>query len=386
MEAEYIDVDSLQNTEDYRALMRALKLLRYQRIQALKDISQLCLHKEEFLARPIEFVVQLKNKTLVSLPQQQTIQKLPEVDFSKYLYMKRKAKRKNLLAPLREKPKKRIKKGASDKSLKAKDELAFTGSPKGEESGNGNDDEMEGPRPGDTRDSEEGETAAKKRKKGDRRNSISPSLWSTDEHKRLQKLLSDYPEEDTHRWSKISRALGTRTPKQCKRYFHKLSSEGRLRSPQQKKQKIKKERVDAEDLKSGFRTLSDAEDVDDDNFSDTEYCKKKQQGGPKQRGTKYRRKPYVHNGYKCDHCSVEPIVGVRWKCEDCEALGSEYVDLCEACVSVAQIQTKSHTPDHKMVEVVSPEPLYYSPEDYPEAGNDNETELDGLCPSLSPPF
>ena len=40
--------------------------------------------------------------------------------------------------------------------------------------------------------------------------------WTREEHIKLLQLLKEYPEEEVaaHRWSKISRALGTRTAKQ----------------------------------------------------------------------------------------------------------------------------------------------------------------------------
>ncbi|KAL6072808.1 Myblike DNA-binding domain containing protein, variant 4 [Balamuthia mandrillaris] len=56
--------------------------------------------------------------------------------------------------------------------------------------------------------------------------------WSQEEIKRLQQLLIEYPEEQiaSHRWEKIARALGNRTPRQvaskCQKYFLKLAMAG----------------------------------------------------------------------------------------------------------------------------------------------------------------
>jgi hypothetical protein len=41
-------------------------------------------------------------------------------------------------------------------------------------------------------------------------------LWTPDEQRRLELLLLEIPDEEVaaHRWSKIARALGNRTPRQ----------------------------------------------------------------------------------------------------------------------------------------------------------------------------
>jgi len=58
-------------------------------------------------------------------------------------------------------------------------------------------------------------------------------LWKVEEQRRLEELLNIYPEEEiaSHRWSKIAKALGNRTPKQVasrtQKYFIKLAKEGK---------------------------------------------------------------------------------------------------------------------------------------------------------------
>lgn len=57
-------------------------------------------------------------------------------------------------------------------------------------------------------------------------------LWSIEEQKRLEELLIEYPEErvEMHRFTKIAKALGNRTPQQVssrvQKYFQKLHSAG----------------------------------------------------------------------------------------------------------------------------------------------------------------
>jgi ZZ-type zinc finger-containing protein 3 len=53
-------------------------------------------------------------------------------------------------------------------------------------------------------------------------------LWTEEEQRRLEQLLEEHGEEEvaSHRWAKIARALGNRTPKQVasrtQKYFQKL--------------------------------------------------------------------------------------------------------------------------------------------------------------------
>jgi len=57
-------------------------------------------------------------------------------------------------------------------------------------------------------------------------------LWSPEEQKKLEDLLLKYPHEKVaaHRWEKIAKALGSRTPKQVasrtQKYFIKLAKRG----------------------------------------------------------------------------------------------------------------------------------------------------------------
>ena len=39
-----------------------------------------------------------------------------------------------------------------------------------------------------------------------------------------------------------------------------------------------------------------------------------------------RTETYYHAGYKCDHCSCEPVLGSRWQCADCRQ------DFCNSCL------------------------------------------------------
>lgn len=56
-----------------------------------------------------------------------------------------------------------------------------------------------------------------------------------------------------------------------------------------------------------------------------------------------------HIGYKCDVCGMEPILGVRWHCQDCPPDNS--VDFCSNC-SDCLLKTETHKPNHHL------EPVY----------------------------
>ena len=55
----------------------------------------------------------------------------------------------------------------------------------------------------------------------------------------------------------------------------------------------------------------------------------------------------VHHGYKCDHCGSEPIVGGRWKCQECQDL-----DLCDSCHLKDYM---AHSRSHSMSFIETPE-------------------------------
>lgn len=67
-----------------------------------------------------------------------------------------------------------------------------------------------------------------------------------------------------------------------------------------------------------------------------------------------------HSGIVCDGCKVTPIIGVRYKCANC----NDY-DLCEQCEKKA---SSIHNPSHVFIKLNTPLPQNYS---YPLLGNLN---------------
>ncbi|KAL0089708.1 Homeodomain-like DNA binding domain-containing transcription factor [Phycomyces blakesleeanus] len=71
----------------------------------------------------------------------------------------------------------------------------------------------------------------------------------------------------------------------------------------------------------------------------------------------------VHEGYACDNCGIEPIVGVLYKCTVCDV--SEEIDLCGQCMSIGTFSNDHHTPDHPFEAIRTPNALpYYADNDY----------------------
>jgi hypothetical protein len=67
-----------------------------------------------------------------------------------------------------------------------------------------------------------------------------------------------------------------------------------------------------------------------------------------------------HIGIVCDGCKENPIVGVRYKCANC----NDY-DLCEKC---EKNSSSIHNPSHVFIKLNAPVPQNYS---YPLLGNLN---------------
>ncbi|KAF9103123.1 ZZ-type zinc finger-containing protein 3 [Mortierella sp. AM989] len=53
----------------------------------------------------------------------------------------------------------------------------------------------------------------------------------------------------------------------------------------------------------------------------------------------------THIGYSCDSCGVEPILGIRYSCMDCEELGG--TDLCGPCYNSGEYQNELHILSHR---------------------------------------
>ncbi|KAJ1989251.1 hypothetical protein GGI25_004793 [Coemansia spiralis] len=66
----------------------------------------------------------------------------------------------------------------------------------------------------------------------------------------------------------------------------------------------------------------------------------------------------VHLGYRCDACLAEPIVGIRWHCQECH--GAHAVDLCDECREEDTFETDWHKATHRfhIIKDAEMEPYY----------------------------
>ncbi|KAI8080107.1 uncharacterized protein B0P05DRAFT_571256 [Gilbertella persicaria] len=195
--------------------------------------------------------------------------------------------------------------------------------------------------------------------------------WTDEEQARLQELLVVFPDEpiQAQRFNKISKALGTRTPRQVasrvQKYFIKLAKmglpvPGRFSIPPSCQPKEKDQRSKPKSKKSGRITKPSAPSlrtsgagynsllsggITNTRISGAHYTTS--HGPPaafmsddedmnvkemmRTVNTKLEANDLViHEGYACDGCGTEPIVGVRYKCTVCDV--SEQVDLCGQCM------------------------------------------------------
>ncbi|KAF9348461.1 ZZ-type zinc finger-containing protein 3 [Mortierella sp. AD094] len=65
-----------------------------------------------------------------------------------------------------------------------------------------------------------------------------------------------------------------------------------------------------------------------------------------------------HIGYSCDSCGVEPILGIRYSCMDCEELGG--TDLCGPCYNSGEYQNELHLLSHRFQAIETAEVPAYS--------------------------
>ncbi|CDH49551.1 hypothetical protein RO3G_11876 [Lichtheimia corymbifera JMRC:FSU:9682] len=248
--------------------------------------------------------------------------------------------------------------------------------------------------------------------------------WTDEEQRRLEELLEVYPDEpvQSQRFLKISKALGTRTTKQVasrvQKYFIKLAKlglpvPGRVSIPPSSLPKAKRKVTKVKGRGGGNTAAATAAAAaaraarssstsrtsgpgynamvsggitntrisgthyltaqapaaalmsdDEDDVKKTMLKVAKPDATPTgNTDTGSNNEVAIHEGYACDACGVEPIVGVRYKCTVCDI--SEEVDLCSKCMAVGTFRNDHHTPEHSFeaIHVANALP-YYADTDY----------------------
>ncbi|CAG8495051.1 13522_t:CDS:10 [Ambispora leptoticha] len=211
--------------------------------------------------------------------------------------------------------------------------------------------------------------------------------WTDEEQQRLIELLAIYPDEEiqSHRFKKISKALGTRTPKQVasrvQKYFIKLAKNGlpvpgRMPNLQGRVSKVKASKPPVEQSSrrprvSGIAyeqalpppTVYMAEGDDESVIKEMMISINNNEKNIVMNNDKERPSPSsssywnaedsmedvidnIHRGFSCDSCLIDPIIGTRYQCLDCNN-SSRQVDLCEDCMNQGDFENEHHKITHR---------------------------------------
>lgn len=250
-------------------------------------------------------------------------------------------------------------------------------------------------------------------------------LWTSDEQRRLEELLIEYPPEpiEMRRFAKIARALGNRTTKQVasrvQKFFKKLHSAGmpipgRLPKSGRYDTYLRSYRMFRNQIRNS--TFFPAQDVpvimpeDDDggpsgclpldsNFQlkgQSTSCvtvdQESDEEAPttdelkilklierikldKERFKRINRSLSEHFGYKCDVCNEEPIFGTRWHCVTCNQTS---VDYCSDCL-VTQVldPRKRHPISHRFVGIRVVNQTDHSIKQISDNESESDEDVDG---------
>ncbi|XP_067845962.1 ZZ-type zinc finger-containing protein 3 [Heptranchias perlo] len=380
---------ALKHNKDYQRLLQTIAVLEAQRAQAIQDLECLSKHQKEGLKEPITFVENLQQKVDMGLPCPQRVVQLPQIPWDHYTsglgnfekeYRNKKHNTRRLKLifdkglPLRPKSPMDSKKDAESSSTSFYSSMLPSSDAPEVMTTNSRAQVIRG------------------RICDDSKSETFNQLWSVEEQKRLEELLLKYPPEEveTRRWQKIADKLGNRTAKQVasrvQKYFIKLAKAGipipgrtpnvylhSKKSSNRRQHPLNKHLfrpstfmtsheppvyMDDEDDRSSFYssqldTAADDEVSDDESIPPSyrhmaEYKEllclkklKKQKLELMQAESSFVQ----HIGFKCDNCGTEPILGLRWHCQDCPQDSS--VDFCDSC-SDCLYETEIHKGDHQL--------------------------------------
>ncbi|XP_050738987.1 ZZ-type zinc finger-containing protein 3-like isoform X1 [Eriocheir sinensis] len=345
---------ALKDNVDYQQLIKALVKLQAQRVKAVKDVERLQEAREEVLKDPVAFVTGLQNGDNLDLPDPQNIAQIPQIDWEKYNIS-------YITQGLRPKTRKQILQEMStcqQYNQESKESL-----------------------------SAEHKVMVRGRIYDESKPQTFNQTWSDEEQRKLEELLIKYPDEPIawHRWVKISKEIGTRTPLQVQsrvqKYFIALKREGLPVPGRCPKERVLKKmsrrrgipgvayrRVPSSFMKAfnmyedlNLKTtpsegtqssqadtydVSDEEDVVDELRNSEEYCELLRMKHIKRLKEQEAETGIVHHyGYSCDGCGVEPIIGPRWHCMECPP--SRSVDICGSCVKT-NFSLEHHLPSHHL--------------------------------------
>ncbi|CAB4486986.1 unnamed protein product [Rhizophagus irregularis] len=330
----------LNGNEDYEMVLRAVNVLKFQLEQTKEDIKKIKDIKQRAISDPEMFIEKLRDGTHEKIPERQYIFGVPQVDWSKY--HTRPSQYKPPPRPGRE-----VSKSSTSDDEKSPDPAEFV-----------------------HKKAQEALEIIKsdlKLSEGSPKTGNYNIPWTDEEQRRLVELLAIYPDEEiqSHRFKKISEALGTRTPKQVasrvQKYFIKLAKHGlpvpgripnvsfaaaTTKNSQPKNKKTGRASKPKSILPSEKKprhlrisglsylearpppTVYMPDDDDESSIKNVMMSVGRSQDDNIHQMCNFITGP-VHYGFCCDGCHMDPIIGTRYLCNECDE--SHEVDLCEEC-------------------------------------------------------
>lgn len=196
--------------------------------------------------------------------------------------------------------------------------------------------------------------------------------WSDDEKRKLDYLLTVFPEEEiqARRYAKIAAAMGTRTGNQVASRVQKIAAKAQRHKEKALKNggglinvdSFKSSPVEAAgagisassldegtaglvaELEAFFSKSTDPKVKETPEYA--EYLQLKRQ---LEAIAVNPINGILHVGYKCDSCGIEPIIGARWTCCSCPK-DAPAIDLCNGCVT-KNFETIHHKCFHVMKKI-----------------------------------
>jgi len=321
----------LKNNKDYQTLLKSLTVLEMQRCVAIENIEKLTVLKDDFSNKPSLALKKVLKRDVTTSLKTVIIHRLPDIDWSVY-----KTKDEN------EHSKQVCDINLRYKNISDKQDASVVS----------------------TSEVEKSETFKKP--------------WSVEEQLRLEELLIEYPPErnESNRYRKIAEALGTRNLRQvCSRvqkYNMKMKKVGSIKTINTNSKNLNKKTVFLSHKNTGAllkpttfipsTTLIDDVDVYNANQNKFSLSHKNIEMNNDKKleilnevledKLSENNCMVVHKDFKCSVCQSSPIVGTRWNCSDCPAIGKNS-DFCNDCI-VDMVKNILEDPPHPLDHIVIP--------------------------------
>lgn len=324
----------LKNNKDYKNLLKSLAILEVQRCTAIQNIEKLAVLKDHISKNPSLALKKILRREDIGTLKSVTVHALPDIDWSEY----------KTNDEIENEPIKQV----CNINLRYKNVS-------------------------DKQETQTNSTTAEVEK-----HETFKQPWTVEEQLRLEELLIEYPPErnESNRYRKIADALGTRNLRQvCSRvqkYNMKMKKVGSIKSINANTKNLNKKTVSLCHKNIGAllkpttfipsTTLIDDVDVYNANRNNFNVSHKNIEMSKSIKISildevlkdKLSEKKCctVHLDYACCVCLLSPIIGTRWNCSDCPAIGKN-TNFCSDCI-VDVIRNILEKPPHPMDHMVTP--------------------------------